>query len=183
MVDQPGRAESHGGAVSRAGHPGTRRLLYWAAGLSLGALVAHAIDAPDHLAEWWGYSAFFVTAAAFQFFYGVGLFLQPWRYDDTGGQRADPERYGRPYYLLGIVLTGLVLAIYAASRTTGMPFFGPDAAAEPITTLSLVPVGESVPLLYCLARLYIAARGPDGRDAGEPINRPGDDPPAVRLQL
>jgi hypothetical protein len=56
----------------------------WAAVLSITALVGHAMDVKDHLTEWWGYSAYFVTAGAFQFFYGFGLLLQPWRYDDSG---------------------------------------------------------------------------------------------------
>ncbi len=135
-----------------------KHLLYWAAGLSIGAIVAHAIDAPDHIAEWWGYSTFFVTASAFQFFYGFGLFLQPWRYDDTGGMRPDGDRYGRPYYLLGIILTAFIIVLYIVTRTTGMPFFGPAASAEPVTPLSLVPIAEGVPLLYCLLKLFIRTR-------------------------
>lgn len=130
-----------------------KRLLYWAAGLSIASLLAHAVDAPDHLTEWWGYATFFVMAGAFQFFYGFGLLLQPWRYDDTGDVRRDADRRGRPYYMLGIALTASVIVVYAVSRTTGMPFFGPDAAAEPVTVLSLVPIAESVPLLYCLVKL------------------------------
>lgn len=130
-----------------------KRLLYWAAGLSIGSVIAHAIDAPDHLTEWWGYSTFFITVAAFQFFYGFGLLLQPWRYDDTGAERTNSEGYGQPYYILGIVLTGSIIVVYIITRTAGMPFFGPGAVVERVTGLSLVPVAENIPLLYCLARL------------------------------
>jgi peptidoglycan/LPS O-acetylase OafA/YrhL len=154
MADQP--TES-GGEPERAIRAGTRRLLYWAAGLSIGALVAHAIDAPDHITEWWGYAAFFVTAGAFQFFYGFGLLLQPWRYDDAGDERSDGERHGRPYYMLGLILTASIIVIYIVTRTTGMPFFGPGAAAEVVTPLNLLPIIEDVPLVYCLARLYVAS--------------------------
>lgn len=136
-----------------------RRLLYWAAGFSIGALVAHAIDAPDHLKEWWGYSTYFVVAGAFQFFYGFGLLLRPWRYDDAGEVRADGETRGRAYYMLGIVLTASIIVLYIISRTTGLPFFGADAVAEPVTVLSLVPAVEGVPLLYCLIRLYTGIGG------------------------
>ena len=133
------------------------RLLYWAAGLSIGALVAHAIDAPDHLREWWGYSTFFVVAGSFQFFYGFGLLLRPWRYDDAGELHPDADRRGRGYYMLGIVLTAAIIIVYIISRGTGLPFLGADAAREPVTVLSLVPVAEGVPLLYCLARLWRGA--------------------------
>ena len=79
----------------------TKSLIYWAGGLSAFALVTHAIDAPDHLTEWWGYGAFFVIVAAFQFFYGMALFLRPWRYDSEGSLRPDAERQGKPYFILG----------------------------------------------------------------------------------
>ena len=68
-----------------------RSLIRWSMILSLGAIVGHAIDAPEHLTEWVGYSAYFVTAGAFQFFYGFGLLIQPWRYDDTGGLRDNAD--------------------------------------------------------------------------------------------
>lgn len=152
VVEQPNEATEHPGNASRAG---TKRLLYWSAGLSVGALVAHAIDVPDHIAEWWGYSAFFVTIAAFQFFYGFGLLFQPWRYDESGDERPDSERHGRPYYLLGVILTTSSVVLYIVTRTTGLPFLGPAAGAERVTSLSLVPTIESVPLVYCLMRLYL----------------------------
>lgn len=134
------------------------RLLYWAAGLSIFALVAHAIDAPDHLREWWGYATFFVVAASLQFFYGWALLLQPWRYDDTGGVRSDADRTGRPYYFLGIILNALVIAVYIVSRTVGIPFLGPEAAVEPVTPLSLVPIAVDIPLMYCLVALVRSTR-------------------------
>jgi len=130
-----------------------KKLLRWAAILSIGALLGHGIDASDHLTEWWGFSAYFVTAGAFQFFYGFGLLLQPWRYDDTGGVRADADRYGRPYYVLGLVLTASIVVLYVITRTTGIPFFGPEAGAERVTILSLVPIALDLPLIYCLIEL------------------------------
>jgi hypothetical protein len=125
-----------------------RHIVNWTAILSILALVAHAIDAPDHLTEWWGYGAFFVTIAAFQFFYGLALFLRPWRYDEDGNLRPNADHWGRPYFILGTVLTASVIIIYIATRTVGIPFFGPDAIAEPVTPLSLVPPLECVALLY-----------------------------------
>ena len=130
-----------------------KKLLTWTAVLSMLALVAHAIDVPDHLSEWWGYGAFFVIIASFQFFYGMALFLKPWRYDENGGLRPNAEQYGRGYFLLGTVLTSAVLIVYVITRTTGMPFLGADAIVEPVTPLSLLPPLECVPLLYCHVRL------------------------------
>jgi len=125
-----------------------RRFVRWAALLSVFALVAHAIDVPDHLSEWWGYGTFFVIAAAFQFFYGIALFLQPWRFDEEGRERENADRYGRPYFILGTVLTASVILVYIVSRTTGMPFFGAGAIAEPVTPLSLLPPLECLALMY-----------------------------------
>jgi hypothetical protein len=125
------------------------RIINWTALFSVLALAAHAIDAPDHLTEWWGYGAFFVTIASFQFFYGLALFLRPWRYDDSGAMRASADRYGRPYFVLGTLLTSSVIIIYIVTRTTGVPFFGPDAIVEPVTFLSLLPPVECVPLMFC----------------------------------
>lgn len=130
-----------------------QHLVRWAAILSIGALICHAIDVPDHLTEWWGYSAYFVTAAAFQFFYGFGLFLQPWRYNETGDLRDNPDSFGRPYFILGLVLTASIVILYIITRTTGIPFLSPDAVVERFTVLSLVPIVEDVPLMYCLAEL------------------------------
>jgi hypothetical protein len=139
-----------------------KRLLRWAAILSICALVGHAVDAPDHLSEWWGFSAYFVTAGAFQFFYGFGLFLQPWKYDETGGLRKSPDRYGRPYYILGLALTLSIVVLYIITRTTGLPFFGPQAAAERVTPLSLVPIAIDLPLIYCLSSLLYRTRAAAG---------------------
>lgn len=144
------------------GASNVKGLLRWAAVLSIAALLGHAVDAPDHLAEWWGFSTYFVTAGAFQFFYGFGLLLQPWRYDDTGGVRDEPDRFGRPYYVLGLVLTASIVVLYVITRTTGMPFFGPTAAARPVTALSLVPITVDVPLMYCLVELLRRTGQPTG---------------------
>lgn len=122
----------------------------------------HAIDAPDHLSEWWGYGTFFVIVASFQFFYGLALFVRPWRFDYEGNLRPDADRYGRPYFILGTVLTSLVIVFYVITRTTGMPFFGPEAKVEPLTPLSLLPPLECLPLLYCHVRLMQRTQGQPG---------------------
>jgi hypothetical protein len=142
----------------------SKHLLYWTSALSIFALPAHAIDISDHLTEWWGYGAFFVVMASFQFFYGVALFLRPWRFDYEGQIRTGGDRSGRPYFFIGAVLTSLVILVYIISRTTGLPFLSPGAVREPLTALSLVPPVECLPLLICHILLIqrTALTGPAG---------------------
>jgi hypothetical protein len=134
----------------------SKRLLFWAAGLSIGALLAHIIDLPDHLTEWWGYSSFYMASGTIQFLYGFLLIFQPWRYDETGGVRSNGIYYGRPYYMLGIIITGVVVLFYVFTRSIGMPFAG--APPEKITLPSLVFIVEDLPLLYALIRLYVVTK-------------------------
>jgi hypothetical protein len=110
------------------------------------------------LNEWWGYGTVFLIGAVFQFFYGIALLIQPWKYDEKGGQRVNPERYGRSYYILGIVLTGILMVVYLITRTTGMPFLGEDAVAEPVTLAGIVPMVANVGLLYFLSQLLRYSR-------------------------
>ncbi len=138
--------------------PNVKTFREWAAILSIAAVVAHAIDAQEHLTEWWGFAAYFVTAAAFQFFYGFGLLIRPWAYDDSGAVRENPDGHGRPYYVLGLVLSASIVLLYIVTRTTGMPFLGKGAVAEPVTFLGLVPIVENVPLIFCLEELLRRTR-------------------------
>jgi Na+-driven multidrug efflux pump len=128
----------------------TKRILLWAAALSVFALVAHSIDAPDHLKEWWGYGTVFIMTAAFQFFYGLALFIQPWKYDEEGNLRSRAESYGRKYYLLGVGLTTFAVIFYVVTRTSGLPFLVAEARAEPVTLLSLISLIANVPLVTLL---------------------------------
>jgi hypothetical protein len=148
-----------------------KRFIFWAATFSMLALVAHAIDVPDHLREWWGYGTFFVIVAAFQFFYGIALFLQPWRFDEEGWVRENADRYGRPYFILEVVLTASSVVVYAVSRTIGIPLFGADAIAEPVTLLSLLPPLEGLLLMYFHVRLLLGIRGNQNTAKAEPVVR------------
>ena len=132
-----------------------RKLILWAAALSALAVIAHAIDAPDHLTEWWGFATFFVVVGSIQFFYGLVLFFQPWKYDNNGGVRPNPEYYGRTFYVLGLVLSASLIAVYVISRTTGLTFIAADAIPKSVSILSLIPSAENLPLLYCLSLLLI----------------------------
>ena len=146
------------------------RLIYWTAGLSVFSLIAHAIDAPDHLQEWWGYGTAFVIIGSFQFFLGISLFLRPWRYDDEGNVRGGSnDRFGRPYYILGAALSAASFILYLITRTSGMPFLSPDASRVPVTVLSLIPPAVNIPLFCCFVILTRrAGSSPKEKSAGTP---------------
>ena len=126
------------------------RLAYWGAGLSCVAMLVHAFNIQEHLHEWWGYGTFFILAASLQLYYGIVLFLRPWRYDDSGTLRQEKERQGRAFYVLGIALNAVVVLFYVVTRTTGLPFLSPQALAENVTPVNLLSVIVSIPIIYCL---------------------------------
>lgn len=141
------------------------RLRLWAAGLSLAAGLVHGAAAADHTAEWWGYGAFFFTAAVAQGLYGLLLLLRPWHYDETGGHRAagDPIalRDDRLAYRLGVAGNLAIIGLYVVTRTLGIPWFGPDAGeVEPVTPLGLLSKALELALVGCLLVLLRASAGP-----------------------
>ena len=126
------------------------RLAYWGAGLSCVAVFIHAFNIQEHLHEWWGYGAFFILVASLQLYYGIILFLRPWRYDDSGALHRERERQGRTYYKWGIALNGVVILFYVITRTTGLPFLSPQASGDSVTPLNLLSVIVNIPIIYCL---------------------------------
>ncbi len=89
----------------------SRTILYLAAALSLLAALIHLWVTPEHLEEWWGYGTFFLIAAIVQGFYGAALLRRP----------------NHPLLLLGIGGNLSIVVLYLATRTAGIPFFGPHA--------------------------------------------------------
>lgn len=83
---------------------------YAAAGLSLLAALIHLWETPEHLAEWWGYGAFFLTAAFAQGLFSVLILRRP---------------ESQPILLAGIFGNLGIVALYVISYTWGVPF-GPD---------------------------------------------------------
>lgn len=133
----------------------TRRLELTAAGLSLAAAVMHGLVAPEHLAEWWGYGAFFIAATIAQGGYAILLALQPWRYDPSGELLADHgSRAARLIYVAGIAGNAAIIILYLVTRTVGIPFFGPEAGqVEELTPLSVVSKLLEIALIYVLVQL------------------------------
>ena len=157
------------------------RFAYWGAGLSCVAVFEHAFNLQEHLHEWWGYGAFFILAASFQLYYGIVLFLRPWRYDESGALRQDREKHGRAFYIFGIALNAIVILFYIVTRTTGLPFLSPQAGGDPITPLNILSVGVNIPIIYCLAVLLrhattLPAAGDKDNEHGMAPNAGGDSP-------
>ena len=145
-----------GGPTSPTADTETSRLVWYAAGLSAAASVIHGLVTPSHFAEWWGYGAFFAVAAISQMGYGALLLLSPWRYDATGGLRADGGRSAtRTYYLIGVAGNAAIIVMYVVTRTIGIPFFGPEAGeVEPVAPLDLLSKVIEGVLIVVLLRLY-----------------------------
>src|SRR4051812_17199652 len=76
-----------------------------AAGAALGAAVIHAYVAPEHLREWWLYGGFFIGVTAVQLALAWLVLRRP----------------TVTVLLGGIWGTVALIAIYVASRTTGLP--------------------------------------------------------------
>lgn len=134
----------------------SRRLELYAAGLSAAAAIIHGLVAPEHLAEWWGYGAFFIAATVAQGGYAILLALQPWRYDATGELRpAHGAQAARWVYLVGIVGNAAIVGLYVVTRTIGVPLLGPEAGeVEAVTPMSVIATLSEVVLLWLLMRLY-----------------------------
>ena len=134
--------------------------LYAAATLSMAAASIHLWVAPEHLAEWWGYGAFFLIIALAQGLFGVALLRWP----------------GRSLFLAGIFGNLGIVAFYIITRTAGIPFIGPHAGeVHAAGTLDLFSVAAELALVGTLvalagesrkARLYLALGAAQALAAG-----------------
>jgi hypothetical protein len=97
----------------------------------------HFAVAPDHFHEWWGFGAFFVVA---------GLVQLAWA--------ASPSNAA-----IGIGGNAALIALWALSRTTGLPF-GPDAGTpEGIGPVDAASVLLELAAVLVLVKTLVAARG------------------------
>ncbi|WP_207955971.1 hypothetical protein [Rubrobacter marinus] len=139
--------------------------LYAAAVLSLVAALAHLWAVPDRFGEWWGYGLFSLSAAAAQGMYGVVVlrFTTP----------------GRALLLLGLLGNLALLVLYGVTRTTGIPFFEPQAGeVGGVGALDLSAASEAalVAALAVLLRSGRRTRAAAPALAAEPIHT--DEPAA-----
>jgi hypothetical protein len=130
------------------------RANYLAAGLSVAAGIIHGIATAEYMGIWWGYSVFFIVAAAAQIAYGLLLLLQPWRYDETGGIRASGTGYAKSIYLLGAIGDAAIVTLFVTTRTIGILFIGPLAGnVEPVTLLGALAQVIHLVLIFQLVLL------------------------------
>jgi len=124
----------------------------------MSAGVIHGINVQEHLKEWWGYGLFFLFAAAAQIVFALILLVQPWRYDQSGGLR-DGASQAQAFYIAGAAVNSFFVALYALTRTSGLPFFGPESGrVEPVTFLGLITNLAEVALIVCLVMLIRGSR-------------------------
>jgi hypothetical protein len=98
----------------RQAHParvraGRQGLLVFVALSSAGAAAIHASVCPAHFREALAFGVFFVVASAFQAGWAIGVWLRP----------------TRARLRLGVAANTAIIAVWAISRTTGLPF-GPE---------------------------------------------------------
>ena len=128
------------------------------AALSVGAATIHFAVMFEHFAEYTLYGGFFLVIAWAQMIWPAVLIWRP----------------SRPWLWLGIAGNAIVIAVYVASRTIGLPF-GPDVNhAESIGALDVVGCALELALIAgCAALLWqpslldrpVAVRGPITRAA------------------
>ena len=82
--------------------------------LAATAALIHAVEAPRHFAEWWGYGLFFIVVAVGQAAFAVMLLLRP-------------RRGARWITVAGIAGNFGIAVLYLVTRTVGIPLVGPEA--------------------------------------------------------
>ena len=117
-----------------------KTVLYAAAVFSLLAAVIHLLVMPEHFEEWWGYGAFFLVSAVAQGVYGAALLRWP----------------SRLLLLLGAGGNLSIIALYLATRTVGIPFFGPHAGeVEGVGVANLFATAAELALVVALGAVLL----------------------------
>lgn len=107
--------------------------------LSLVAAVVHASVAPSHFSQWWGFGLFFAAAAAAQAIVGLALLL------DAVADGAEAR-----VVLAGVLVTALIVLVYAASRTVGIPLGPGGGGREPVGAADVVATAAELGVLALL---------------------------------
>jgi hypothetical protein len=133
------------GADGAALRPRPRQLsdvLFIACGLSWAVGLIHVVAAAQHLEEYVLYAVFFDLLAVAQFAWGFALYRSP----------------SRRLLHLGAAMSLGVVALWIASRTTGLPI-GPEPwTPESIGTLDLIATADELVLTVLIAFELRAAR-------------------------
>jgi hypothetical protein len=139
-------------------------MLYAAAALSLVAALFHFWVMPEHFAEWWGYGAFFLVVAVAQALYACAL-----------------PRWPQPWLLeLGIAGNLAVVALWAWTRTVGIPLFGPHAGeVEAVGRIDVASALAEVALVAILVAILVGVRqGLCGAGRGASVRAPRNGSPS-----
>jgi hypothetical protein len=119
--------------------------LAWATGL------IHLQAAADHLGEYWLYGVLFLTLAAAQFAWGAAVYRSP----------------GRRLLIAGGLGSLVVIAVWVASRTSGLPIGPTPGDPEEVGVLDVVATANELVLAALLARrLWPGRVMRGGRSAG-----------------
>jgi hypothetical protein len=112
--------------------------------LSIVAGMIHAAVVPEHLAEKWVFGAFFILAAVFQIAWAIVVVFRP----------------SAIVYTTGALANGAIIAVWALSRTIGLPI-GPEAwVPEPLSTVDLTTT--LMELLLVVSVVLARARSREG---------------------
>jgi hypothetical protein len=114
-------------------HLKPRSWLIRATVLSASLALVHFLATPLYFDRWLGYGVFFLTVAVLQVMYSMAL------------AAGEPNR---ALLWLGILGNALVIALWAVTRTVGIPLFGPMAG-------EVLPVGLLDGLAQVLAAILI----------------------------
>ncbi|MEV0428219.1 hypothetical protein [Micromonospora sp. NPDC050495] len=137
------------GATSPAAPAGTvsavrnTALLAIAAGCSVLAGLIHYGVVPEHRSEWVGYGVFFTLIGAFQLIWAAAVWTvrRPWLVS------------------LGVVVNAAAIALWAVSRTAGLPFGPETGEPEAVGVIdTLCVLAEGVALTVAVAMLWGAIR-------------------------
>ena len=124
-----------------------KRWQYAAAALSALAGFIHILVAPDHFEEWIGYGVFFVMASACQWLFALIVLAY-----------TPPQR---ELLWTGLLGNAAIIALWAVTRTLGLPFFGPEAGeVEPVGLVDSVSKLVEVALMTCLALMLRGQSSP-----------------------
>jgi hypothetical protein len=106
-----------------------------AASAAAAAAFIHFAVAPEHFREWWGFGTFFVLCGEVQ----------------LGWAFLARRRPGKATVTTGLAGSLLLVALWSASRTTGLPL-GPDPGVpEPVGTADMVAIALEVVTAACCA--------------------------------
>ncbi len=127
-------------------------MLYWVALFSMTAGLIHGIASTMYWAAWWGYAAFFLLVALAQVAAGLVLFIQPWRYDSTGGIRQGALHYARPFFVAGISFNGVLVVLWLVSRIVDLSLTAEATMRVPVTALGALASLIEVAIVFYLVR-------------------------------